>query len=455
MSDKLSKDYVYELIACCINSKKVLEIASSYLKYEFLQTDEQKRVVKYLFDTYALSGHSPTFGTITQAFNTNKDVISFLKKVRDVKITDYITTNVLDTFELFIKDMRFQQLYHKISSLYNEGKAEEAIQHLAKESVLIADFNIKAKRYVEVFSQFDQRNVERSKKANEDGGLLLEKCTTGIHEFDQYLKGGYRKGTSFLCMARGGVGKSTYLRWVALCNARMGKVVVLFQGEDTEDNALTAIDAAWTGISMDDIEAANIPDHLMPKIKSVKREIQNRGGKIYVIASEQFNRMTIEECDEILEEIEKIEGKIDMVLWDYLEIFSTQGTWSKGESAERRRREDIGEKITNIATKRKCVTGTATQAADISIDLVNNKDFNMTRTHASEFKNVIKPFAYFFTFNATTEEYDAQWLRIYLDKIRKSPGNKVIKIVQARDSGRFYNASETKKLFYDYNAVNT
>lgn len=454
MSDKLSKDYVYELIACCINDRKTLEIASSYLKYEFLQTDAQKKVVKYLFETYSLTNNPPTFGALTQIYTSNAEVISFLKKVKDVKLTDFVITNVLDTFQTFIKDMRFQQLYHKIAILYNEGKSEEAIQLLAKESQSIADFNIKAKKYVEVFTQFDDRQVYRLKKQDEDSGVLFEKCTTGIHEFDQFVKGGFRKGTSFLVMARGGVGKSTYLRWCALCNARMGKVVVLFQGEDTEENSLTALDAAWTGITIENIEGANIPDHLLPKIKRVKREILNRGGKIYVVPNEQFNRMTIEECDEILEEIIKIEGHVDMALWDYLEIYSTKGQWPRGESAERRRREDIGEKITAIGTKRKMAVGTATQAADISMDLVNNKDFVMTRNHASEFKNVIKPFAYFFTLNATSEEYDAQWLRVYLDKIRKHPGNKVIKIVQARDFGRFYNASETKTLFYDYNAVN-
>jgi hypothetical protein len=454
MSDKLSKDYVYELIACSISNKKMLDIASTYLKYEYLQTDAQKKVVKYLFDTYALTNTPPTFGAITQVYSHNPDIVSFLKKVKDVKITDYITDSVLDTFETFIKDMRFQQLYHKIAILYNEGKTEEAISLLAKEAQLIADFNIKAKKYVEVFTQFDERQQEREKKANEGDGILLEKCTTGVHEFDQYLRGGFRKGTSFLLMARGGVGKSTYLRWCALCNARMGKVVVLFQGESTEEEVLTTIDAAWTGITIEDVEMANIPSHLLPKIKRVRREILNRGGKIYVVAAEQFNRMTIEECNDILEEIIKIEGRVDLALWDYLEIYSTKGQWSKGESSERRRREDIGEKITSIATARKMCTGTATQAADIAMDLVNNPDFTMTRNHASEFKNVIKPFSYFFTLNATTEEYDAQIMRIYLDKVRKHPGNKVIKIFQARESGRFYDASKTKGTYYDYNAVN-
>lgn len=455
MSDtKLSKDYVYELIACCINNKKVLDICSSHVKFEYLQTDEQKKVMKNIFDTYAVTGSAPTFGSIAQAFNSNKDVIALLAKVKSTKIKEGQETQVLDTFEIFIKDMRFQQLYHKVAKVYNEDKAEEAYQLLATEGQKIADFSIKSKRFVEVFSQFDERMEHRQLQVDQDHVGPTQKLTTGIHEYDHLMNGGYRKGSSFLGMARSGVGKSTYLRWVALCNARLGKIVVLFQGEDTEQEALTVIDAAWTGITMENVETNNIPDDSLLKIKKVKREIQARGGKIYIIAAEQFNRMTIEECDEILDEIEKIEGHIDMVLWDYLEIYTTKGNWSKGSDSERRRREDIGEKITNTATKRNCVTGTMTQSADVSIADINRPDFVLTRNHASEFKGVIKPFSYFFTFNATDEEYSSQQLRIYLDKARKAPGNKVIKIMQAKQIGRFYDAAETKKNFYDYNAVN-
>jgi replicative DNA helicase len=455
MSDKLTKDYIYELVACCIKNKKVLDICHSYLKYEYLQTEAQKRVVKHIFDTYSLTNVAPTFGGIAQTFSTNTEIINFLAKVKDVQITDNNELAVLDVFETFVKDMKFQHLYHKIAKLYNDNQQDEAIQLLAKESQDIAEFSIKRKRFMEVFSQFNERMDERVQKANSDEaiGTRMDKCVTGIHEFD-YLSKGYRRGSSFLCMAQSGVGKSTYLRWVGIANARLGKIVVLFQGEEKADDTMATIDAALTGVTMDNVETGDIPEDLKPRIKKVIAEIQNRGGKIYVVASEQFEKMTIEECNDILDEIEKIEGHVDLVLWDYLELFSTKKKYGTSESSERRRREDIAEKITAIAVQRNCVTGTATQSNDVKTEDTQRADFVLTHNHCSEFKGVIKPFSYFFTFNVTRDEYEAQTLRIWLDKMRKSKAKKVIKIQQARDIGRFYDAAQTKIQWYDYNAVN-
>jgi hypothetical protein len=451
---KLSKDYVYELIACCLKSKKVLDVCTSHLKYEFLQTDAQKKVVKYIFDTYTLRQSAPTFGQIAQVYALFPEVIAFLGKVKKVKIEDGKEVGVLDTFEDFIKDMRFQQLYHKLAKTYNDGNTSDAIALMTKESKSINDFTIKPKKFSLVFGQFDDRQRERETRAQSDDSVLFQKLTTGIHPFDQYIKGGYRKGTSFLGMAQSGKGKSTYLRWTAMCNARLGKKVVVFQGEDTEDAAMDAFDAIWTGVTVEDVEMANVPEDLLPKIKAVRSEIMRRGGEIIMVPSEQFDKQTIEECNDIIDEIEKVVGPIDMALWDYLEIYSTKGQWGKAESSERRRREDIAEKITSIATSRKIVTGTMTQSMDIDQALQQNPDFHMTRSHASEFKNIVKPFSYFFTFNATPDEYQAQHLRIWLDKIRKHPANKSIKIVQAREYGRFYDAIKTKVNFAQYNAVN-
>jgi hypothetical protein len=450
----LSKDYVYELIACCLKNKKVLAICATHLKYEYLATEAQKRVVKYIIDTFTLTGLAPSFGQIAQMYSSNEEIISFLAKVKKIKIAEGQEDGVLNTFSDYIKDVRFQQMYEKQAKMYNEGKTEEALQFTQKEATEIVNFNIKAKSFVEVFDQFDERMKQREIKANSDDTALLEKCTTGIHEFDHLMKGGFRKGTSFLGMARSGVGKSTYLRWIALCNARLGKKVVYFQNESTEDEAMTSIDSAWTGITSDDLEMGEIPEDQLPKILRVRDEIRRRGGKIFVIATEKFGRETIEECNERIDEIEKVYGPIDMALWDYLEIYTTKGNWGKNQDGERKRREDIGEKITAVATSRNICTGTMTQAMDVKKELIDLPDFVLTRNDASEFKNVIKPFSYFFTMNATSDEYNNQWLRIYLDKIRKHAGNRVIKIVQARESGRFYNAAATKTQFYDYNAVN-
>lgn len=448
MSDTLSKDYVLELIKCALTNTKALDICSRHLKYEYLQNEIQKKAVKYIFDTYELTSKAPTIGTIGQAFSGNADMMSFLSKLKKIDVAKKEDI-IINSFETFIKDIRFQSIIKKVVELYNADKSDDAVKVLAKESENIANFSLKDKYYTKVFEQFDDRMDKRIRAMLNTDAYEKERLVTGVGELTALCGGGFRKGTSFLCMARSGVGKTTYLRWVAIANARLGKRVVVFQGEDTEDNAMEAFDAAWTSITINDIEHGEIPDEKIKGIIQAKKEIKARGGEIILVAAEQFDLMSIEECREKLQEIIKTEGPVDMVLFDYLEIFTTKGHNGKGEAAERRRREDIANKITNIATEFKVVTGTATQSADISIENINNPDFKLTRHHASEFKNIIKPFSYFFTFNATEEEYKQQILRIYVDKLRRHQSGQTVKIYQSRDNGRFYDSYRTKVNFYN------
>lgn len=443
MSDLLSANYVYELIKGCLVSKRIAEICRAHLKYEYLSTDIQKKVVKYMFDTLDVMSTIPTLGMIGQQFNANKDIVSFLAKIRDIDVTGKEDV-LLGAFEEYIKDVRFQRLHNNLASLYNEGKQNQAIELLSSESEAIANFSIKSKGYKEVFTQFDSRLDERLKAIHRnENAFLNQRCTWGVHEMDRLTGGGPQKGRSFLGMAVSGGSKSLYLKWCAIANARLGKKVAFFQGEDTEENAMTGFDAAWTGITTGNLEYGNIPDDKIDAIIKTRDFIKNAGGRIYVIAEEEFNKLYIEDTHETINDLIKLEGPIDMALYDYLEIMGTKGNWGKSESSERRRREDVANKLTQVATAHNIVVGSMTQAQDINYKEQNNPDFVMTRNHISEFKGAIKPFSYFFTFNQTRDEYSDNQLRIYFDKIRNHEAGKIVKIFQARESGRFYNAART------------
>lgn len=444
MSDILSRDYVLELLKAAVGNKKVMEVCARHLKYELLETESQKRIFKHMLSVFNLTGSAPTIGTLAQAFAANEDALALLTKMKKLEIKGK-EDQVLSTFETFIKDIRFQSVLTKVADLYNNNKAEEAVKVLAAEGKAISEFTIKENYYIKVFEQFDERMQKRALKAvTEEFNFVNNKLTTGIHEFDIIIKGGFKRGTSFLAMARSGVGKTTFLRWVAIANARLGKKVVFFQAESTADEAMEGFDMAWTALTTEDVETGSIPEHLEVQFRKIRKEIVARGGEIILVATEQFDSMTIEECDERIEFIEKQVGPIDMALFDYLEIFSASGQYGKGEASERRRREDVANKMTNIATKRNIVVGSATQSVDIAPEILKNADFVMTRHHASEFKNVIKPFSYFFTFNATDAEVEQQTMRIYMDKFRKHRAGQVVRIVQARHIGRFYDAFGTK-----------
>lgn len=443
---QFTTDFVVELIKVALSNPKILRIVREHVKFQYLYNEPQKKIFKFIFDTYDTTSRAPSIGMIGQTYSTDQEVISVLSKAKRIVVDNEQQDDIIQVLEAFIIDSRFRILYDKLGDLYNEGKKKEAITLLSKESTEINNFRLKDNYYTTVFKDFDERQSERNRSLDT---VLLEKLTFGIHELDDQTRGGMNKGTSTLIMARSGVGKSTFLRWIGLCNARLGRRVVHFQAEGTESECLDAYDAGWTSIPLHEIELGSMPNSLRTKVLKAQSDIIGNGGEIYVYASESFDSMSIDACRDILIDIEQIHGKVDLVLFDYLEIFTVKGQFGNSETGERKRREDIANKITNIAVEFKLATVTATQSQDISPNLINSEDFVMTRHHASEFKNVVKPFSYFLTLNQTDDEYTGGIMRIWVDKLRKyKRPTKPVRIFQSLSNSRFYNSQKTLEEFY-------
>jgi hypothetical protein len=442
--NKLSNDYVLELLKCCFTSQKIFELCKAHLKYHYLQSEPQKKIVQYLFDTFDATNAIPTIGIIGQAHLENKEVIALLSQIKKIQIVPEQHDTIINEFENFIKLSRFKAMYAKMGELFNQEKHDEAIQFAKDESEEINNFKLKASYYDTVFKDFDKRNAER--QANSEN-KQSKYCIWGIEELDDITRG-IEYGRSALIMARSGGGKSTMMKWVGLSNARLGKRVVHFQAEGTKNECLAGYDAAWTSINLDDMEMGNIPQTKLVKIQKAHRDIVNTGGEIYVYASEQFDSLSIQDCRNILLDIEKIYGKVDLAIFDYLEKFTVAGKYYNSEAGERKRRSDLADKITNICVELNCAVLTAIQANDVKATDYNKPDYVMTRNSISEFKGAINPFSYFLTVNATDEEYENQICRIYCDKLRRAKRGKTVRIYQSLNNGRFCDSHRTKEVFY-------
>lgn len=448
MSEYLNQDFIVELVKSFYQSEKIVEICKKNLKYQFLQSEAQKKVIKFIFDNHVVTGQIPTPGVMGQKFNSDSDVISFLSQVKRTKRVN--TEQTLAQLEAYIKNVRFQKLLERLVGVFNAGNHEQAISELAKESKDINEFGLRESYYSEVFTGFKDRMI-KAKETYLSGGhdleRLLEKCTTGVHEVDEYLKGGIKKGKSACVLARSGRGKSTWLRWIGLCNARLGMRVVHFQAEGSEKECIDNYNAAWTGLSVDEIEMGELPHDRQYKIYKTHTDIVEKGGRIYVYASESFESMSLSDARQILLDIEALHGPIDLVLWDYASLFQVEGNYT-GDSAERRRMEKVCNQITNIAVEFKCACVTAIQANDIDPKFYNNSSNSLTRHHISEFKQAIAPFSYFFTLNGTDDEYEAGICRIYGDKFRDHKSGWTSTIYQSLKNGRFYDSKKTLEEFY-------
>lgn len=450
--DKLSSSFIIELIKGCLENEQLLELCVDHIKYHYLATEVQKKIFKYIFEYFKLNQKSPTVGIISQAFigdRLEKEINSLLVQIRDINLRKIQYEGLIGELELFIRTAKLTHLFDKVVELHNEEKKREATDLLAVESQKINEFSLRKahNQYKKIFSQFDARHLERKAKGAEER-ILQEKMTFGIHEADDLTRGGFERGTSVLILAPSGVGKSTYLRWTGMCNARLGLRVVHFSAEGKDEHLALDYDAGWTGQAKRYIEEGYISDDKIDSIQKAKNIILSRGGEIIYYATESFDDFFIEDANKILTEIVKREGHIDLVIFDYLELFTVRGSYI-GEAGERRRREKVANKMTAIATTFNCGVVTATQAADLKPEDKNNPEKVLTRHHISEFKGALKPFSVFATFNQTDEEYEQQIIRIHFDKMRHHKRGKTIRIFQDLDCSRFYNSQKTIGVFYD------
>lgn len=450
---ELSNSFLDELIKAAMTSKSTMDLLNKHLDYEHLPTEAYKTVWKEIRTFYDIEGKLPTIGLLNQSLEGLKDkevkldcrhLLATLKKAK----VDNVHDELIQTFESYKREIEFVNLYREVSEIY-ENDREKAIKYMAIKSEAISKFSIKDGIYDRVFADFDKRQIDRKAK---DPDTYDERIPTGIHELDHYTRGGFKKGTSFLSLGRSGTGKSTLLRWIAINAARIGKRVVLFSLEGLREETLEAIDSAWTSTPLDQIEFGSLE---VKKVKEIEKSLQgiiNNGGEIYVHNNEGFDSMTIQQANNVVHEIRKLYGEVDMILFDYLELFEVEGLrTSKDGSGERRRRETIANKITDMAVEHRCVTGSVTQATDIPPSLYNNENFVLTRTNISEFKGVVKPFSYFFTINQTDDESDQGVCRLYCDKFRKHRSGQTVHLYQRLDIGRFYDSNKTLKYLWNKN----
>lgn len=443
---KLSENFILELFKICMRNKRVFEIAIEHIKFQFLPGEEYKLIWEAMFRYYEGSSQLITPGLLSQKFEDNIKVIELIADIKSAFTPD--KDAVLEQLEVFVKNRIFLSGYDRLGDLFNQGDKDGAFAQMGKIADQINDFTIKEQYFDKVFEGFNERHTERVKK-KQLGEVFKSKIPIGIDEIDDITNGGPDRGDTFLALAQSGVGKTKFLRHVGVSCARRGYKVAHVQAEGTRDECMNGYDACWTGQKLWDIEFGNIKTETKEKIAKAQKNVRSTGGEIYVESFEQFNTAKLSDVREILQNLEKAHGKIDVLLLDYFELFDPGDGKNYGPGEERQRRESLANKLKNIAIEFDILIVTATQASTVEPAKLNNPKFVQTRYDISEFKGVIRPFSYFVTMNQTMDEKENKLMRLYMDKIRKYKGGQVVKIYQNYDRERFYDRGKTIRELYE------
>ena len=443
----LATNFVVELIAAALERRTVFEIVKQYLKFSYLQEEAEKKLWQWVTKRYDLTGKVPTIGQIQQQFVDDERVLEKLEEIGDVEIDENGGYElIIDSFEKFIKKMKFLEVNDKIADTYNRGDKEGAWELFVKSAEDFSKFSIQDAKFETVFGDFAERQAKRK---SEDWNFRY-KIPTGIDELDYRLggeSGGPETGECVLWLGDSGAGKSQCLTSVGIAAARQGFRVAHFQLEGTKEQCLNRYDAAWTGTLYQDVKLGNITAKKMEVTKRIIKKL--RKTDVVVSSEETFNAKTLVDIRRELKEMEKRYGKIDVIIIDYLELLELGDGHRYTPSEERFRQAKLAKGMKMLAMEFNAVVHTATQSSNIPEEQKNDPEFIITRAQLSEDKGKIRPFDIFVTINQTRDEAKEEIMRLHTDKLRDYKNGEPIHIANNFSYARFYDRKRTIELNMD------
>lgn len=446
-NDGLASNFVVELLAAALEKRTVFEIVRQYLKFSYLQIESEKKLWQWVTKRYDRTGKVPTVGQIQQQFQDDENVLEKLEEISDVEIDEQGGHEmIVDTFEKFIKKMKFLEANDKIADLYNQGKKEQSWDMFVKYAEDFSKFSIQSAKFETVFGDF----AERQAKRKSDEWQFRYKIPTGIDEIDYRLggdNGGPETGECVLWLGDSGAGKSQVLVSVGISAARQGFRVAHFQLEGTKEQCLNRYDAAWTGTLYQDVKLGNITSKKMEVTKRIIKKL--RKSDIIVSSEETFNAKTLPDIRREVKEMEKTYGKIDVIIIDYLELLEVGDGHNYTPHEERFRQAKLAKGMKMLAMEFNAVVHTATQSSSIGEEQKNDPEFVITRAQLSEDKGKIRPFDIFITINQTRDESKEEIMRLHTDKLRDYKNGDPIHICNNFAYARFYDRKRTLNTYWD------
>lgn len=443
-NNTLADNFVLELFKCAFKNDFIFETLIKYLKYSYLTFDYEKKFWKKCQQLYFDKNRPPSIGLVQAELKKDEDVRDFIYEIKQSDDVD--PKDLILSFQQFVKESMFVEIFEQSGDLYNRGEQKQAIQLFQKGSENINNFSLYDKVYEKLFGNFNDRFFERQNTESHN-----DKVPFYIDKMDEHTFGGPEKGESVLFLAESGIGKSQLLIHYAVRTAVAGKKVAFFQIEGTKKQVMTRMDAAWSGIPYHEIKFSQISGDETKRRKKINDALKKMSGEIFIEAFEKFGGISTNGLKQSIKEMKKLYGDIDLVCIDYLELCDLEDGVNYGPSMERFRQQKIAQHFKEIAMEENVVVATVTQASNLASDLKNDSSFVMTREYLAEDKGKIRAFDYFYTLNQTIDEKKhknekgeyASVIRIYEDKIRDYPSGEVVTIVTNFKRSRFYDKART------------
>ncbi len=344
------------------------------------------------------------------------EIPRYVEVFNDIKKspTPHEETHIKDSVSKFIKTQAVKQAVIEALDLMKQGSWDQIAENMTIACGSGISDTDGGHRYA---SQHYDRLLRR---ANME---YMERISTGVPELDECLGGGIEPAQLGLVAGGTGRGKSLFLQWITKTALLLGKKVVYFTLELSEDAMASRFDSMLSNVKFNEVR------YQTPAIKSKMEELHARFGDSLVIKEYPEDTATIHTLRSFIMRLQATGFNPDLVIVDYLDLLKPHRVYrSTHEELD-----SITKALRGLAKQMKTRIWTASQLNRAGIVMENPDETAMA---GSVGKLYTVDMAIYMA--QTSEERQNNIMRLIVRKNRNGMAEKSIKIVQDYSYMSFY-----------------
>jgi len=370
------------IISKLLSDKEYAKDVIPYLKEEYFDEPNDKRIVKLILEHYHQFKTSPSSDDIELDLrklpeNLVEDAISRLLEIKEIHNTELNKEKLLKNTERWIQETSVQNAIIKCAREIQEGNVK-SFDHFPK--VLKEALSVAFDKSIGLDFKDPNCIRERYKKYV----IKPEKIKLGIDRFNFITDGGYEYSTLNLYIAPTNVGKTWKLIDDSASLIKLGYNVLYVTLEMSEDNIMQRIEANLFELPTSEFKNLTLKEYAN-YLRSIKAKAGKKLGRLFV-KEYPTGYATVANLSLLLDELELKKNFIPHVLIvDYMGIMKPlEPRWANSYEKQK----IISEELRGLMVERKicCISAIQTNREGYNVS-----DFNLTATsECLDFSTLVK-----------------------------------------------------------------
>jgi len=419
-------DFQMGIMALMLKDKKFLAYSTAHMKPAYFETKDLKWVFNQIRSFYKNYREPITTRALVRKIKEelsskksgfSKDRVESIKYIwkqlqeDETRDRDFIMSEAVS----FIQKEAVREAFVKAKELYDSDTLE-SIPNVFSSALYESTYQHRKGQYYPSVDVLKER-VERRK-------IKVKTCPTGIAELDNYLRfGGLGSKELGVILAPPNRGKSMALKHLAEHNVRIGRKVVIFTLEMSEDRYLDRFDMSLAEVTSKDLMERE--SYVEEKIKYWESKFE----KALHIKEYGSKRATVQTLIAYVENLRNENWYPDLIVVDYADELASSTKFAE----ERQNLSYIYKNLRGWAVDEELPLWTASQAnrSSLAKKIITIGDVAEDFGKAA-IADVIAALC------QTKAEHEERKMRIFLAKNRDSPAQIEIPITTNYYMGRFY-----------------